>query len=77
MIVTDTYGERYGAGAPPLADPWRCLNDATHGISAGECTQRLCPDHVEPALCVLSGNVLVYPLRAHGRCEYRPAFATA
>jgi hypothetical protein len=29
MIVTDTHVERYGAGAPLLTDPRRCLNDAT------------------------------------------------
>jgi hypothetical protein len=77
MIVTDTRVERYGAGALLLTDPQRCLNDATHGITAGDCTQHLCPDHVAPMLYVLSGNVFVYPLPAQRRCEYRSALAAA
>ena len=75
MIVTDKHVGRYGADASLLTDPQRCPSDATHGITAGECTQRLCSDHVEPTLYVLSGNVLVYPLQAQGRCEYRSAAA--
>jgi hypothetical protein len=77
MIVTDTHVERYGADAPLLTDPHRCLSDATHGITVGGCTQHLCSDHVEPTLYVLSGNVFVYPLQAQGRCEYRSALAGA
>jgi hypothetical protein len=77
MIVTDTHVERYGAGASLLTDPRRCLNDATHGVTAGDCTQHLCSDHVEPTLYVISGNVFVYPLQAQRRCEYRSALAAA
>jgi hypothetical protein len=76
MIVTDTRVERYGAGAP-LTGLQRCLNDATHGITAGDCTQHLCPDHVGLTLHVISGNVFVHPLPAQRRCEYRSALAAA
>lgn len=77
MIMTDAHVERYGADALLLTDPPRCLNEATHGITAGDCTQHLCPDHVAPALYVISGNVFVYPLPGQRRCEYRSAPAGA
>jgi hypothetical protein len=76
MIATDMQVERYGADAP-LTDPQRCLNDATHGITAANWTRHLCSDHVAPMLYVVSGNVFVYPLPAQRRCEYRSALAAA
>lgn len=76
MIMTKTRVERYGA-VTPLADPQRCLNDATHRITAGDCTRHLCSDHVEPTLYDMSGNVFVHPLQAQRRCEYRSALAAA
>jgi hypothetical protein len=75
MIVTDRQVEQYGADVP-LAEPQACFNDATHGITVGDCIQHLCSDHVAPMLYVTSGNVFVYPLQAKRRCEYgRPALA--
>ena len=68
MIVTNRQVEQYGANAP-LADPQRCFNDATHGITTGEFTQHLCSDHVAPTLYVTSGNVFAYPLQAQRRCQ--------
>ena len=56
MSVTDRQVERYGADAPQ-ADLQPCFNDATHGITAGDCTQHLCSDHVAPTLYGASGNV--------------------
>jgi hypothetical protein len=76
MIMTDTHVERYGP-ATQLTGPPRCLSDATHGITAGDCTQHLCSDHLAPTLYVVSGNVFVYPLQAQRRCEYRPVLAAA
>jgi hypothetical protein len=69
MSVTDRQAEWYGADAP-RADLQPCFNDATHGITAGDCTQHLCLDHVPPTLYGTSGNVFVYPLQARRRCEY-------
>jgi len=74
MIATDMQAERYGADTP-LTDPQPCLNDATHRVTAGDRTRHLCSDHVAPTLYVLSGNVLVYPLQAQRRCQYRSATA--
>jgi hypothetical protein len=76
MGVTDRQVERYGAGVP-RADLQRCFSDATHGISAGDCTQHLCLDHVERTLYGTSGNVFVYPLQAQRRCEYGSALSAA
>ena len=76
MSVTDRQVERYGADAP-RADLQPCLHDATHGITAGDCTRHLCSDHVAPALYGTSGNVFVYPLRAQRRCEYGSALPAA
>ena len=49
MSVTDRQVERYGANAP-RTDLQPCLHDATHGITACDCTQHLCKDHVAPTL---------------------------
>jgi hypothetical protein len=76
MRVTDRQVERYGAGAP-RAGLQPCFSDATHGITAGDCTQHLCLDHVAPTLYGTSGNVFVYPLRARRRCEYGSALPAA
>ena len=76
MSVTDRQVERYGADAP-RADLQPCFNDATHGITAGDCIQHLCSDHVAPALYGTSGNVFVYPLQAQRRCEYGSALPAA
>ena len=75
MSVTDRQVERYGADASQ-ADMQPCVNDATHGITAGDCTQHLCLDHVAPTLYGTSGNVL-YPLQAQRRCEYGSALPAA
>ena len=72
MSVTDRQVERYGADAP-RADLQPCLHDATHGITAGDCTQHLCSDHVAPTLYGTSGNVFVHPLQAQRRCEHGSA----
>ena len=69
MMAMDRQVERYGADAP-LTDPQRCSNEATHGITTGDYTRNLCPDHVAPTLHVTGGNVRVYPLQAKQRCEY-------
>jgi hypothetical protein len=76
MSVTDRQVERYGADAPQ-ADLQRCFNDATHGITAGDCTRHLCLDHVASTLYGTSGNVFVYPLQAQPRCEYGSAVRAA
>jgi hypothetical protein len=76
MIAMDMHVDRYGADMP-LTDPQRCLNDATHSVTAGDCTRHLCSDHVAPTLSVLSGNVFVGPLQAQRRCQYRSVLAAA
>ncbi len=76
MSVTDRQIERYGAGTPQ-ADLQPCFNHATHGITAGDCTQHLCSDHVAPTLYGAGGSVSVFPLQALRRCEYGSALAAA
>jgi hypothetical protein len=76
MIVTDRQAERHGADTP-TADPQRCFNDATHGVTISGSTRNVCSDHVAPTLYVTGGNVFVYPLQAQRRCEYRSALAAA
>ena len=76
MSVTDRQVERYGADASQ-AGLQPCFNDATHGITVGDCTQHLCSDHVAPTLYGTSGNVFVYPLQAQRRCEYGSALTAA
>jgi hypothetical protein len=76
MIAMDMQVERYGADMP-LTDPQPCLNDATHGVTAGDCTRHLCSGHVAPTLYVISGNAFVYPLQVQRRCQYRAVLAAA
>jgi hypothetical protein len=66
MSVTDRQVERYGADAS-RADLQPCFNDATDGITAGDCTQHLCLEHVAPTLRVRTGAPCRLASRTHRR----------